>query len=168
MCALPDPPVGELVAFFRSHVAEVCEQMIERVSGQIQSPAGLVRVEKSDNVQAEVPLKPLDVRVGAVKYLRGGEERQQNGHRAQTLQKGNSFLNILVIFTSRSVVKTHAAHLFRGILQCSHNSSPTQNTTTGWIIHFDYVTITHNTNFQCHEWNICFKKQMGFHLLSSV
>lgn len=54
--------------------------MIERVSGQIQSPAGLVRVEKSDHVQAEVPLEPLDVRVCAVKYLRAGEE-----------QKGNSF-----------------------------------------------------------------------------
>lgn len=67
---LPDPPVGELVAFIRGHVAEVCEQMIERVSGQIQSPAGLVCVKKSDYVQAKVPLEPLDVRVSTVKYLR--------------------------------------------------------------------------------------------------
>lgn len=80
MCALPDPPVSELVAFIRGHVAEVREQMIERVSGQIQSPAGLVSVEKSDHVQAKVPLEPLDVRVCTVKYLRAGEE-----------QKGNSF-----------------------------------------------------------------------------
>lgn len=51
--------------------------MIQGVSGQIQSPAGLVRVEKSDHVQAEVPLEPIDVRVGTVKHLRAGEERQE-------------------------------------------------------------------------------------------
>lgn len=117
MCALPDPPVGELVAFVRGHVAEVCEQMIEGVSGQIQSPAGLVRVEKSDNVQAKVPLEPLDVRVGTVKNLGAEEEQQEKGHQAQTLQKGTSLLNIWVICTDRSVVKTHAALLFKGTLQ---------------------------------------------------
>lgn len=88
--------------------------MIQRVSGQIQSPAGLVRVEKSDHVQAEVPLEPIDVRVGTVKYLRAVEERQEDGHRTQTLLKGNSFLNISVIFADCSVAKTHAAHLFKG------------------------------------------------------
>lgn len=121
--------------------------MIKRVSGQIQSSAGLVCIEKSDNVQAKVPLEPLDVRVGTVKYLREGEERQGNGYRA--LQKGNSFLNILVIFTDCSVVKTHAAHLFKGILQCSHSSSPTHKTPpqAKLYTHSDYTLILLTTQF---------------------
>lgn len=76
----------------------MCEQMIKRVSGQIQSPAGLVRVKKSDHVQTEVSLEPLHVRVSTVKYLRAG-----GGHTASTvLQKENSFWKSLVIFNVRS------------------------------------------------------------------
>lgn len=140
---LPDPPVGELVAFIRGHVAEVCEQMIERVSGQIQSPAGLVCVKKSDYVQAKVPLEPLDVRIGTVKYLRAGE----NTCRMQTLQKENSFFNVLVIFTDCSVIKTHTAHLFNGILQCmSHSSAPQETTQQAGLYILIIYYFTLNTN----------------------
>lgn len=66
----------------------MCEQVIERVSGQIQSPAGLVRVEKSDHVQAKVPLEPLDVRVRPVKYLRAGERMAEEPTRSTNVTAG--------------------------------------------------------------------------------
>lgn len=43
------------------------------MSGQVQRSAGLVSVKKSDDVQAKVPLEPLDVRVGAVEHLGKGK-----------------------------------------------------------------------------------------------
>lgn len=43
------------------------------MSGQIQSSAGLMRVKKVHDVQAQVPLQPFNVGVSAVKYLRTGE-----------------------------------------------------------------------------------------------
>lgn len=44
------------------------------MSGQVQSSAGLMRVKEPDDIQAKVPLQPLDVRVSAVKYLRPGKK----------------------------------------------------------------------------------------------
>lgn len=54
------------------------EQVVEGMSGQVQSSAGLVCVKKVDDIQAKVPLEPLDVRVGAVKYLRTGKKHIQS------------------------------------------------------------------------------------------
>lgn len=71
--SIPNPPVGQLVAFVRVHRAEVFEQVVEGMSGQVQSSAGLMRVEKVDYIQAKVSLEPLDVGVGAVKHLRTGK-----------------------------------------------------------------------------------------------
>lgn len=39
------------------------------MSGQVQGSTGLMRVKEVDDVQAEVPLEPLDVRVCTVKDL---------------------------------------------------------------------------------------------------
>lgn len=77
---IPNPPVGELVAFVRAHFAEVCEQVVEGVSGQVQSSAGLMCVKEVDHIHAKVSLEPLDVRVGAMKYLRAGKK----AHAAET------------------------------------------------------------------------------------
>lgn len=72
--SIPNPPVSQLIAFVWAHVAEVCEQVVERMSSQVQSSASLMRVKKSDDIQAKVPLEPLDIRVGTMKYLRRGQK----------------------------------------------------------------------------------------------
>lgn len=66
---VPNPPVSKLVAFVRVHFAEVFEQVVEGMSGQVQGSTGLMCVEEVDDIQAEVSLEPLNVRVCAVKYL---------------------------------------------------------------------------------------------------
>lgn len=40
------------------------------MSGQVESSTRLMRVKQVDDVQAEVPLEPLDVGIGAVENLR--------------------------------------------------------------------------------------------------
>lgn len=71
----PDPPVGELVAFVRVDVAEVFEQVVERVPRQVEGAARLMRVEQVHHVHAEVSLQPLHVRVGAVENLTPGRNK---------------------------------------------------------------------------------------------
>lgn len=64
--------------------------MVERVSGEVQGSAGLVRVEQPHDVHAKVPLQPLYVGVGAVKHLRrpgnGTEVRLQQWDTTEQLQ----------------------------------------------------------------------------------
>lgn len=45
------------------------EEVVQGISGQVQSSTGLMRVKKVDDIQAKVPLEPLNVRVSAVKHL---------------------------------------------------------------------------------------------------
>lgn len=78
--SIPNPPVSQLVAFVRVHAAEMFEQVVEGMSGQVQGATGLMRVKKVDDVQAEVPLEPLNVRVSTMKHLRTGKK----AHSAET------------------------------------------------------------------------------------
>lgn len=71
---VPNPPVRQLVALVRGDAAEVCEEVVEGMPGEVQGSAGLMCVEQSDDVQAKVPLEPLHVRVGAVKHLRPAQK----------------------------------------------------------------------------------------------
>lgn len=70
MINIPDPPVSQLVTFVWVHAAEVLQQMVEGMSGQVKSSTSLMCVKHVDDIQTKVPLEPLDVWIGTVKHLR--------------------------------------------------------------------------------------------------
>lgn len=47
--------------------------MVQGMSAQVQGSTGLMRIKEVDDIQAQVLLEPLNVRVGAVKDLKTGE-----------------------------------------------------------------------------------------------
>lgn len=145
---VPNPPVGQLEALVWGDVAEVCEEVVEGVSGEVQCSAGLMRVEQPHDVHAKVPLQPLHVGVGTVKHLRAagkqhrGETSAVRCHRTTSTQthymcvcvwkkfeKVSFFLN-LDYFWDLSVVETHAANPSTGFPGCvSHSRFHTHHRT---------------------------------------
>ena len=58
---LPYPPVDQLVAFVRVHVAEVLQQVVQGVPAEVEGAGSLVSVKHVDHVQPKVLLQPLYV-----------------------------------------------------------------------------------------------------------
>lgn len=116
--------------------------------GQIQSPAGLVRVEKPDDVQAEVSLEPLDVGVGTMKHLRAGEEQQENDAE-RTRHRAETAFGIFWLFSQITQMLIPTRHACSKISYSVAITAPPQKTMpqAEFNILMNSVNITHNADF---------------------
>lgn len=66
----PYPPIGQLEMLVGHEIAESLHQISQRQAGIAQLLRRLVSVEHVYHVEGQIPLQPLHVHIGPVKYLK--------------------------------------------------------------------------------------------------